>query len=224
MAQTPLLENWHTGGFIVSQAVGHRSVDRGVILAGQAAILQAGTVLGQITVGTATAVAAGAGGAGANTGNGTFGTITPGPLEKAGAYSLKMLTATTFSLTDPAGDALPNGATGVAYSNPEISFTLTAGGTAFVAGDGFTITAVAGSGAWTVYLPANTNGSGVPTGILYGAVDATTATVGAVNPHAAIVVRDVEVNASELLWDASLNAGAIAVALAQMANKGIIAR
>jgi hypothetical protein len=224
MAQTPLLENWHTAGFIVSQATGHRSIDRGQILAGQAAVLQAGTVLGQITTGTAAAAASGAGG-GANTGNGTFGTITPGPLEKPGIYTLRMLTATTFSLTDPAGNALPNGTTGVAYSNPEIGFTLTAGGTAFVAGDGYLITALAGSGAWTVYLPANTNGSGTPAGILYGLVDATTATVGAVNPHAAIVVRSAEVNASELIWDASLNPAAIASALALLqANRDIVAR
>jgi hypothetical protein len=90
----------------------------------------------------------GAGGGGANTGNGTF---TVGPTStgatQAGAYALKMLTATTFSMTDPSGAAMPNGATGVAYSGEGLSFTLTAGGTPFVAGDGFLITNTVRAGA-----------------------------------------------------------------------------
>ena len=84
-------------------------------------------------------VANGAGGGGANTGNGTF---TVGPTAGAniqqGNYSLKFLTATTFTLTAPNGATLPNG-TSLVYSNAQISFTITAGGTAFVAGDGFLI-------------------------------------------------------------------------------------
>jgi len=224
MAQTPLYENWHLGGFIVTMANGHRSIDRGTILAGQSAILQAGVVLGQLPPSAAAAVANGAGANGANTGNGTFGTIVPQAGYKPGNYGLKMLTATTFSVTDPDGVALANGATGTAYTSAGLNFTLTAGGTAFVAGDGFLI-AGTGVGAYKPYLATAVDGSGMPAGILYGAVDATTATVGSTNPHAAIVVRDCEVNASELIWDASLSAAEITTALALLsAKKRIVAR
>jgi hypothetical protein len=80
--------------------------------------------------------------AGGNTGNGTF-TVAPAAgsgVPQTGAYTLTMLTATTYSVVGPNGESLPNGTTGVAYATPQIGFTLTAGGTAFVAGDGFTIT------------------------------------------------------------------------------------
>lgn len=43
---TPLYEAFHDGGFIVSQANGHRSVDRGTLSGSK---LLAGTVLGQVT-------------------------------------------------------------------------------------------------------------------------------------------------------------------------------
>jgi hypothetical protein len=76
---------------------------------------------------------------GGNTGNGTFGTVVPGSSFKAGAYKVAMLTATTFSVTNPDGAVLPAGATGAPYSNAQLGFTLTAGGTAFVAGDSFSI-------------------------------------------------------------------------------------
>jgi hypothetical protein len=75
-----------------------------------------------------------------NTGNGVF-TVAPsaGAMAAQGNYALTMLTPTTFQVISPNGNSLPNGATGVAYINPEIAFTLAAGSTAFVAGDAFTI-------------------------------------------------------------------------------------
>jgi len=47
MPQTPLIELRHRGGFIVSEAPGHQSIDEGTILntTGAALIVQAGTVL-----------------------------------------------------------------------------------------------------------------------------------------------------------------------------------
>jgi hypothetical protein len=46
---TPLVETLHDGGFIVSVANGHRSIDQ-ITLTGAAKVL-AGTVLGQVTTG-----------------------------------------------------------------------------------------------------------------------------------------------------------------------------
>jgi len=86
--------------------------------------------------------------AGANTGNGGFGTTaTAGAGVVAGPYTLTMTSATAFTLTDPNGDAMPVGTVGTAYSNRALSFTLSAGGTAFVAGDKFTLTVTQTSGA-----------------------------------------------------------------------------
>jgi hypothetical protein len=79
---------------------------------------------------------------GGNTGNGT---ISAGPTVDAtkaqnGAYSVKFTAPTVFSVFDPNGRELLGGTTGAAYSDAGIGFTITAGGTPFAAGDGFTIT------------------------------------------------------------------------------------
>lgn len=78
--------------------------------------------------------------AGANTGNGTIGSLSATASALAGAYKITMLTATTFSVVDPNNNRLADGATGVAYSAEGVGFTVTAGGTAFAAGDSFTVT------------------------------------------------------------------------------------
>ncbi len=44
--QTPLVESWHTGGFVVSMASGHRSIDRATLAAGQS--LPCGSIVGLI--------------------------------------------------------------------------------------------------------------------------------------------------------------------------------
>lgn len=80
---------------------------------------------------------------GGNTGTGTIQAsppLTAGAGAKPGPYTLTMTAATTFTITDPNGDSLPGGSTGAAYTNRGISFQLNAGGTPFIAGDGFVIT------------------------------------------------------------------------------------
>lgn len=140
ISRAPLFEQWHAGGFLVSQPRGHRHIDRGLI--GGGVKVYPGTVLGQQTTGASAAAVA----LGTNTGNGTFGTITPVAVPtQIGAYALKFTAATAFTVTAPSG-ATANGSTGVAFSALGIGFTITAGGTAFVAGDGFTITTTAGAG------------------------------------------------------------------------------
>lgn len=78
---------------------------------------------------------------GANTGNGTLGTLSVNAATaQTGAYVVKFTAATVFSVFDPNGRELLGGTTGVAYSDGGVTFTITAGGTAFVAGDSFTVT------------------------------------------------------------------------------------
>ncbi len=304
---TPLVESRHDGGFLVSEANGHRSIDQGTLLSGMK--YYAGMLLGAITAAlTATAAALGT-----NTGNGTFGTITPEafPATMIGAYSLVMTDATHFTVTAPDGSTA-TGTTGSAFSALGINFTLTAGGTAFVAGDGFTFTTVAtpgnptltsaplgtntgngtigstsvagyaaqpgvytvefddathyvvsapngqlvshgttgvafkagglgftitaggtaflpgdsfsitvgpGSGLLRQWDPANVDGSEVVAGILYATKDATNA-----NRPCAIVTRACEVNQSELLFPTGASGAVVAAGVAQLQAIGIICR
>lgn len=77
--------------------------------------------------------------AGTNTGNGTIGSLSSTVNAPAGSFVVTMLTATTFSVIDPSGNRLADGVTGSAYTYKGLSFTITVGGTAFVAGDSFTV-------------------------------------------------------------------------------------
>lgn len=120
---TPLVEQWHDGGFLVSQPNGHRHVDQGVLIAG--AKVLAGTIVGKITA----------------------------------------------------------------------------------------------SGKFVTCISTASDGSQVPAGILFGTKDATAA-----DKPCLVVRRDCEVNTSELIWDASFNAGAITTGLATLAGLGIIGR
>lgn len=75
-----------------------------------------------------------------NTGNGTVSApVVNAATAVSGTYTVEFTAATAFSVFDPNGNELLNGKTGVAYSALGLSFTITAGGTAFVAGDSFTI-------------------------------------------------------------------------------------
>jgi hypothetical protein len=108
-----------------------------------------------------TTAADGAGGGGSNTGNGTITLATATALAKAGVYVVKFLTATTYTVTGPDGVALPAGING-AYTNAALGFTITAGGAAFVAGDGFAITVGANTIAPPDFFftgPADANGN-----------------------------------------------------------------
>ena len=78
--------------------------------------------------------------AGGNTGNGTMGAVTV-TSAAVGAYTVSFTSSTAFSVTGPAG-AVGTGTAGTPFSTGGLSFTITAGATAFAAGDGFTITVV----------------------------------------------------------------------------------
>ncbi|MGF6837056.1 hypothetical protein QF001_000923 [Paraburkholderia youngii] len=86
-----------------------------------------------------------------NTGNGTMNAPTTQTGVQPGAYNVVFVAATKFEVYDPSGKFIAVGTTGVAFAN-QVGFTITAGGTAFVAGDGFTVTVTAN----TVILPFNT--------------------------------------------------------------------
>lgn len=212
MAQTPLLETQHTAEFLVSYANGHRSFDRGTLISGQN--LSAGNVLGQILYATPSVPTM------VGTGNAVMSAISLGKSVQLGNYVVTFSGATTYTVTDPSGNSMPAAAALGAYTNSDINWTITAGGTPAVAGDKFTVVVAAGSGKYTSYLPAAVDGSGVVAGILYQNTNASSADV-----KGTVVTRAAEVNASELKWDASVTVGALLNAgIAGLAAIGIIAR
>ncbi len=125
-------------------------------------LLDIGVIMGRTSAGAAVA-AANAG----NTGNGTISAVTDQLGVQLGVYQVEFIAATKFNVIDPVGNHLAEGSTGVAFSN-QIGFTITAGGTAFVAGDGFNITVAANANSGKV-VPLNlaaTDGSQNPVGVL----------------------------------------------------------
>lgn len=218
MVSPVLTENYYTGGFMVSQAPGELSFDKGTIANAATVDLQqqAGLVLSHAP-GTPSAATAGVG----NAGNGTVGTITAGKAVQIGVYTLLATAATTFDVVDPDGVNLGTATAGTPFTSAELNLTVTAGGTAFVAGDTFTVNVPpAGYASYTgaANLPA--------VAILYNLEWIPASGSKAVT----VVSRNAEVNKSELQWDPSIvNAGTVAAAvetaaLAELASHGIIAR
>jgi hypothetical protein len=211
---TPIVENFHALGFMVSEARGHLSRDQITVLSGQT--LLAGTVLGRENVGaTGTAAALGT-----NTGNGTFGTITVGTAALTGGYTVEFDAATLYVVSDPNGSEVGHGTTGAAFSAGGLGFTITAGGTAFVAGDSFTVTVVQGTLKYGAFDPTASAGFQTAVGILAYDCNASAA-----DKIATAVTRECEVNSSELVWGANVTtAPQKTIALASLAALNIIAR
>jgi hypothetical protein len=215
---TVLSEALHDGGFIASEANGHRSRDS-VMLTGGAKVL-AGSVLARKTVGnTASAIAVSG-----NTGNGTVGAITVADGSKQGGYTLTVIepaaNAGAFMVEDPDGVNIGHGTVGVAFNAGGLSFTLGDGAIDFGAGDQFRI-AVAGSAKHAPLNLAATDGTQIAAAVLFATTDVT-----AGDKKALAMVRECEVNASELVWPAGATANQIAAGIAQLATPGrdIIAR
>jgi len=179
----------------------HRVTQNVLVTAGT---LVRGTVVGRTTNFSIQATA------GTNTGNGTIGTILPGtggaeqPSLSGAGYVLIATNATTFTVTDPEGNALPNATVGTAYVNAEIDFTITAGGTAFVAGDSFTLSVARTVGNFIACVKTAVDGSQVPAAILADTVTGP-AQVGAYFTG--------EFNANAVTFDASWTLYDLAVAL-----------
>ncbi|NTF87502.1 head decoration protein [Agrobacterium rhizogenes] len=202
-----------TASYIVSEANGFRSREVGIVASGSGK-LKAGTVLGKSSLGAATAAAK----SGGNTGNGTISAVTLLVGAKVGVYRLRFTAATAWTLVDPDGFDLGAGANGVANAN-DLAFTTTAGGTAFVAGDGFDITVAAAGGNLKPLAPAATDGTQTAAAILFEGCDATSADV-----RRTYTARDTEVQADMLTWPVGITDTQKNAALASLAALGIIAR
>jgi len=221
---TTFTEGRHPGEFLMSEANGFRSREKGIILSGSGIVIP-GTILGLVSVGAAS-VAAKAGG---NTGTGLLTIDATTPLLDGvmpGVYTVRCITAATdggtFRVEDPTGDVLGDVAVGATFSD-EVKFAIADGGTDFIVGDGFNITVAVGSKKYApspnVLVQAIAGAETAVAINLYG-VDATAADV-----EVAVFVRDIEVNKSKLVYESTVNdANKKALKIAQLAAVGIIAR
>lgn len=226
--QTPLVEQRHAGGFIVSLANGHQSIDHVLLMQGSGR-LQPGVVIGYASGNYAAAGVATVG----NTGDGTLSGIAVVSPALAGTYTISLISATEFTVANPNGEVVPAqggtvdvsegvvvvgaGTVGAVFNAQGIGFVVTTGTAAFIAGDSFTIVVTDTGGGWAPIT--GTSGDVTAYGLLYGVTDTTSGPA-----NAAAVVRQAEVNASELVWDASLSAAQQNSVTAALQAQGILSR
>lgn len=211
---TVLSEGIHAGEHIVSEANGNFSRE---VVTVTGADLGPATVLGKIPSATVAAAAK----SGGNTGNGTIamdGTTPALPGVKRGVYAVRFTAATAFTVEDPDGNVIGTGATAAAFAD-DVKFTITAGGTAFVAGDGFDITVGLVGYAYKKLAPSATDGSQTACAALWDTAKASAADVRQV-AH----VRSCEVNGLVLDWPTGITTTQKNAAIADLAEAGIIVR
>ncbi|RSU46340.1 hypothetical protein [Sphingomonas sp. S-NIH.Pt15_0812] len=185
----PLVENRREGGYVVFDPFsGMFTREPGIVQSGAGVCITGLVMAGILTGGAAVAAPLGA-----NNGTGGFGAIVVGATARAGVYIVEFNDATNFVVQDPTGLTIGHGKTGAAVTVGGLTFTVTAGGTAFAAADSFTVT-VTGTVKYVPWDPALV---GVPVAILWtGYVDATSA-----DRRCIVNVRGpMKVNIAELIW------------------------
>lgn len=185
-----------------------------IVIAKGSGVLLSGTVLALLSVGAALASLEVD-----NTGNGTIAAGTVGAAAQLGTYRIAFTSATAFSVTDPSGDAVGTGTVGTAFNTGGVAFTITAGATAFAAGDEGAITIDPGSGKYVPFDPAGSGGAEVAKGILVEDVDATNANV---DVAGAAVVRHAHIAPSGLTFKVAATDAQIAAALTSLRGQGIL--
>ena len=179
---------------------------------GAAATLPIGSVLGAyIASPTITP------GAMVGTGNATAGTasVAANQFLQLGTYTVNMLTATTFVVLDPKGNAIGTGATTVAFKANGLTFTVTAGATPAVAGDTLPIV-IGGTIKYKLVEATATDGTQVAQVVMVGDAQGRpmpTATVLNTDVKMLVIYRGpVAVKDTGLSYGASVTAGALTTA------------
>ena len=210
-----LTEGRHTAEFLVSEAEDNRSRETVTVASGQD--LDAGAVLGKLTKRQAAAAIP----TNAGTGSGAMTALTFGPDVQVGSYviALTETSATAaFTVTAPDGTSLPNGAVGTAYTSDHVNFTVANAGT-MTAGDYYILIVANGTEQVEAWDPTAVDGTQDAYGILYAAVDASSAATAGV-----AIVRNAQINSDELTWATTVTGGQKPTAINQLAAAGIIAR
>lgn len=192
-----------------------------VLLAGSGAVRSVliGTVAGQRLFGTPVGAATGG-----NTGDGGIGSIVLGTLAKKGEYLITCIATAVdggrFAVLDPDRYALADALVGVAYAEPQMGFTISAGGNDYVVGDSFTITVPEGDLKYTAIDFSKVDGSQRAAGIFSVNRDAPDG----VDAPAQVIAAKALVAEQELLWPDGATAAQKAGALAELAAMDINAR
>jgi hypothetical protein len=216
---TVLTEDRRTGEFLVSEANGYRSREKGILAQVEDGIYSPGQIFGRTLVGAVAAAVATAG----NAGNGVMGAITvTGPAQN-GVYLLTFIEPVTnlgtFIVTGPEGNQVGTGKVGTAFAAGGLGFTLADGANDFAAGDTFTITVTGGTEKYGLWNTSNTNGTQVAAAILYAAAD-----VNEADKVVTLIVRDAEVNGLVMPGYGDVGDEYQALARAQLGKHGIIFR
>lgn len=132
-----------------------------------AGTLKRGTVLGLQTNNPVEAAPGGA-----NVGNGTISGLNATATAKLGEYTVVATAPTEFNVTDPEGTALGVATVGTAFVGGGISFLLTAGSTAFAAGDSYNVTVTDAIGVYILCVKTAGDGTQNPLAILADDADA----------------------------------------------------
>lgn len=172
-----------------------------------------GEVLGRVTAGAGVAAAKPG-----NTGNGTISAITILGGAVDGGYTIRFTGATAYTVENPAGDVIGSGAPGAAFAD-DIGFTITAGGTAFAAGDGFDVAVTIGAGKFKPLAPAATDGSEIAAAVAYAAVPAAAA-----DARGVVSARLTAFKGAALKWPAGITAAQKSAAITRLANRDLIVR
>ncbi|MGF3022646.1 head decoration protein [Methylobacterium aquaticum] len=216
---TTLTETPHPFCFVVSESEGP-FYSRDAVTIGLNQTLVPGQVLAALAV-TAAVTASAAADSG-NTGNGTLALDPTTPVSSAvkdGAYRVVFNAPTTFTVEDPNGREIGKGSTGAAFAK-EVKFVVTAGGTAFAAGDAFSV--VVGREAvrdevYVAYDPTATTGAEVARAIAGRNI----ITDGVSTKRSTVFSGPGEVRASDLTWPAGITAIQKASAIEALRARGI---
>lgn len=221
---TALTEGRHAGGFIVSEANGHRSRSTGTLASGET--VEAGQVLGRKsgTPDVSVQVTAGAG----NGGNGVLTMANPatGAGVMGGVYIAVCIAEAsnggTFRVFAPDGSIVGAASVGVAFDD-DVKFTIADGGDDFDIGDSFRIavsmTSDAVLGELAAFDPEADDGTEDAAAIAFDNVDAADGALPVVT-----IERDAEVSGDDLVWPAGIASDDKAAAIAALAARGIIIR
>lgn len=175
-----------------------------------------GQVLGRIGGASATS-----GPKAGNTGNGTLTMDATTPILsgiKTGVYTVRFTSATAFTVEDPEGFEIGSGVNGTAFAN-DLKFVTAAGGTPFVAGDGFSVAVVAAAEAFVPLSLTGVDGSQIPAGVAIEDKESSTS-----DQKLVAVLRGAVVDSSKLIWPAGATAGQLASRIAVLKNLGIVSR
>lgn len=209
------------------------SRERFTLLAGSGAAraVVLGTLLGRITAGGALAAAQAA--VAGNTGNGTLALANPAfdAAAKTGVYSVTCTIGgadgtSKFRVEDPEGVSVGT-ATGGAAFNKAIKFTISGGGTTFVAGDAFNVALTRAAGAndskVKAWDPSATDGSQIVWGV---SIREVIAADGADNTTDGLAVRRLCVlRAAALKWPEGVTDSQKAAAVAYLDERlSLVAR